>query len=184
MNRSLFIFWGIFFLGLAACAGDRPDATSAGEASSSADSAAVVPTTVPDTTADASTETTPADTLTLLEKRRWIINGITFEGAKFELSKEVDAFLTFTDGRVGGSTGCNNLSGTYQAGNDNSLQIGQLATTKKMCPSLMQQERRILELLQGATSFAPLSRRFLEIESTKGKITALTDDLMDLDNQQ
>ena len=184
MNRSLFIFWGIFFLGLAACAGDRPDANSAGEASSSADSAAIVRTTAPDTTADTSTDTTPADSLTLLEKRRWVINTITFEGAKFELSKDVEAFLTFANGRVEGSTGCNNFNGTYQAGADNSLQIGTLATTKKMCPSLMVQERRIQELLQNATRFVPLSRRFLEIESTKGKITALTDDLMDLDNQQ
>lgn len=58
------------------------------------------------------------------------------------------ARLTFVaDGKLAGNASCNQLSGSYTL-TGNTLNIGQVATTKKLCfPALMEQETRFLEAL-------------------------------------
>ena len=54
------------------------------------------------------------------------------------------------DGRVSGSAGCNNYSGTYTA-SGTSLRFGPAATTRKMCAQpegVMEQERQFLQALE------------------------------------
>jgi len=41
--------------------------------------------------------------------------------------------LTFADGQVGGTSGCNQYFGSYEAGDDGSLKIGQLGGTEMAC---------------------------------------------------
>ncbi|MFM7427354.1 MAG: META domain-containing protein [Elainella sp.] len=61
--------------------------------------------------------------------------------------------LEFADGQVGGSGGCNRFRGGYETTNQ-SLSIGPLASTFKACEqSIMTQEMRYLQALQGAQSY-------------------------------
>jgi heat shock protein HslJ len=58
------------------------------------------------------------------------------------------------DGRVTGTTGCNDLSGPYMT-NDARISIGPLVVTERACltPDLMRQERELLEGLETAATY-------------------------------
>jgi heat shock protein HslJ len=84
------------------------------------------------------------------------------------------ATLAFgTDGRVTGTTGCNNLTGPYSAAGGK-LTIGPLATTRRACLSdaANAQEQAIVATLNGAVGYERTSDR-LRITSADGK-TVLT----------
>ena len=57
------------------------------------------------------------------------------------------------DGRVSGSAGCNDYSGSYQA-NGAEISIGQVMATQKMCidPDIMSQEQLFLRAIQAGTT--------------------------------
>ena len=58
------------------------------------------------------------------------------------------------DGRISGSTGCNNFSGSYTQ-NATGLKIGALATTRRACvPALMNQEMAFLKIMQDVTGWS------------------------------
>jgi heat shock protein HslJ len=78
----------------------------------------------------------------------WILRGI----AGVEPAGE--STLTFEDGGVGGSTGCNSFRGDY-AVDGSSLVFSPLAATKRACadPALTDQETAVLEALAGVTSW-------------------------------
>ena len=54
-----------------------------------------------------------------------------------DVTAEGDSFtLTFTDeGRISGKGSCNRLMGDYIAGADGKLEIGQLGSTRMLCPN-------------------------------------------------
>ncbi len=59
------------------------------------------------------------------------------------------------DNRVGGNSGCNTFSGTYESG-DGKLTIGPLASTMMACPEpagVMEQEAQYLAALQKAATY-------------------------------
>jgi heat shock protein HslJ len=59
--------------------------------------------------------------------------------------------LTFQDGQVSASAGCNSMGGPYRIEGDR-LVAGQLMTTEMACdPALMEQDRWVADLLGGAT---------------------------------
>ena len=62
--------------------------------------------------------------------------------------------ILFTEaGRVSGNAGCNDFKGNYRV-EDNRIQIGPLATTRKMCKkSVMDVERDVLRGLEEAVTF-------------------------------
>lgn len=64
-------------------------------------------------------------------------------------------FVTFTaDGKVSGSSGCNNFNGTY-TNVDHRIKINALASTRKACtPALDMQEGRFLSTFQNVTNWA------------------------------
>jgi heat shock protein HslJ len=63
--------------------------------------------------------------------------------------------ITFKDGKVSGSGGCNSFHGPFKV-DGNALSIGPLATTRKLCPAedVMAQEREFIAALQTATTWA------------------------------
>ncbi|NLX49306.1 MAG: META domain-containing protein [Methanospirillum sp.] len=64
-------------------------------------------------------------------------------------------FLSFgTDGRLGGTAGCNSFGADYRAGNGR-LSVGPVVTTLMYCeaPGVMDQEARVLSLLSLAEEF-------------------------------
>lgn len=61
--------------------------------------------------------------------------------------------LQFSDDRVAGMASCNNYQGTVKWLSQTTVQVGGLATTRKLCrPEVMSQERRFLKALQSAQS--------------------------------
>jgi heat shock protein HslJ len=68
-----------------------------------------------------------------------------------------EAYIRFdgAESRVGGSTGCNQFGGTYEAAGD-SLRFGQLIMTRMACleGDLMQQEQRFQQLVSEVDRFA------------------------------
>lgn len=65
------------------------------------------------------------------------------------------ATLTFTDGTVGGNTGCNDFTGSYQL-DGSSLTIAQpMAATTRACQgSVMDQETAVFDALAATTAFS------------------------------
>jgi heat shock protein HslJ len=62
--------------------------------------------------------------------------------------------MSFKDGKVSGSAGCNNFHGTY-ATEGSKLQLGPLGTTRRACEEpLMTQEREFLAALASATTWS------------------------------
>jgi putative lipoprotein len=89
---------------------------------------------------DASTTIRP----TRLEGTAWLLEDLTGRGVMDILQSTV---RFETGGRVGGMAGCNQFTGSYTVRGD-SLHLGPLAATQKMCPeSVMDQESRFLDLL-------------------------------------
>ncbi len=61
------------------------------------------------------------------------------------------------DGQLSGHASCNRFSGGYEL-KDGVISIGELATTRKMCPrALMEQEQRFLAALKRAHSWKEFS---------------------------
>lgn len=71
----------------------------------------------------------------------------------------LDTHLTATfgaDGTINGSAGCNNFMGSYTSDGVGAIQIGPLATTRKMCPvpeGIMEQEAQYLAALESAATY-------------------------------
>lgn len=67
------------------------------------------------------------------------------------------AFLAFTPGQVNhvsGSTGCNNLTGTFELSGTHSIQFSPLGTTRMMCPpDGNNKEERLLKALKEANNY-------------------------------
>jgi heat shock protein HslJ len=87
-----------------------------------------------------------------------VVQGVTSLTAQFA-----------ADGSLSGFGGCNNYSGTYQAGTDGTMKIGPLATTAMACAEGMDQETAFLNALQTASSFSFSSQGQLQIKYVAGK---------------
>jgi heat shock protein HslJ len=87
-----------------------------------------------------------------------VVQGVTSLTAQFA-----------ADGTLTGFGGCNNYSGTYQAGTDGTMQIGALATTQMACAEGMDQETAYLNALQTASSFSFTGQGQLQIKYVAGK---------------
>lgn len=77
-------------------------------------------------------------------------------------------------GRVSGSTGCNNYSGTYSV-EGSKIEMGALKVTKRGCvPSLEMQQQRFVIILQKVSSWTIDSQGRLVLQAEDGRtITAL-----------
>jgi heat shock protein HslJ/uncharacterized lipoprotein YbaY len=80
-------------------------------------------------------------------------------------------------GELGGSTGCNNFSGTYTSDGAGSIEIGQLAATMMACmepEGLMEQEMAILAALAASTVYRVDGSR-LEMRDANGAMQILAE---------
>ncbi len=68
-----------------------------------------------------------------------------------KITSNVEISFNEKDHTVSGFSGCNRFSGTYKVAAE-SLSLGPLATTRKMCPN-MQEENAVLEALQQVDSY-------------------------------
>jgi heat shock protein HslJ len=82
--------------------------------------------------------------------------------------------ITFMeDGRVGGSSGCNQYTGTYAIEGGHSLSFGPLAGTRKMCPPpLMDLEKLTLQTLEAVEGVYVRGGSTLELFGADEKLLA------------
>jgi heat shock protein HslJ len=82
-----------------------------------------------------------------------------------------DTTLTaeFSDGKVGGSSGCNTYGGSYEVSGEK-LTVDEVAWTLMACfpEGVMEQEQRFMELLTNAQTFTVSTDR-LEITASDGR---------------
>jgi len=83
-------------------------------------------------------------------------------------SKELHMILKGED-RVGGYAGCNQFTGSVTVTGDG-LSFGPIASTRRMCPEVMQQEGDFLQALENAHRFS-ISGEDLAIENANGEVT-------------
>ncbi len=72
------------------------------------------------------------------------------------------------DGRVTGSSGCNQFMGPFNAG-VSSIDIGPLAMTRKACPQGMEQEQALTAALEAATTWKIIGEH-LELFDDEGQV--------------
>jgi heat shock protein HslJ len=87
-----------------------------------------------------------------------VVQGVTSLTAQFA-----------ADGTLSGFGGCNNFSGTYQAGTDGKLTVGPLATTAMACAQGSDQETAYLTALQAANSLSFTPQGQLQVKYMAGK---------------
>jgi heat shock protein HslJ len=89
---------------------------------------------------------------TVLQASYWML--LSLQDQQFEDNPEArTAFIRFEEGRddLRGFTGCNRISGKYQASNG-SLMLSNLSTTRVMCP-IIEQENMLMAILEKADSY-------------------------------
>ena len=76
----------------------------------------------------------------------------TLAGSEWGFGDESERFVGFrADGRLQGSGGCNSFFGQYSRSGD-TIQIGPLASTKKMCaPDIMKGEQALMQALSSSS---------------------------------
>ncbi|MCF8383255.1 MAG: META domain-containing protein [Chlorobium sp.] len=82
--------------------------------------------------------------------------------ASFFAGQKMDAHLILhSGGRLGGSTGCNNVNGVYNR-NAGKLSFTSLGTTRMACsPNIMEQERRFLGAMRSTAAYEISGRRLI-----------------------
>lgn len=96
----------------------------------------------------------------------WLVNTIQDKAVIANSSAQ----LSFhPENKLSGSASCNNISSNYSVQN-NSLTIGAIATTRKMCaPALMEQESHLLQALSKVKRFQ-LNNGKLSLYNQQGTI--------------
>lgn len=86
----------------------------------------------------------------LITGHKWVVDDI----AGRDLAEKSRATVQFlTDGSVLGTGGCNRYKGNWSLSGE-TLEVEKLAVTRKACPpALMDQEHRVLDLLESARAF-------------------------------
>lgn len=101
-----------------------------------------------------------------LTGEEWVIEDIAGTGV-IDNSHATLSFLA--DGRLAGSATCNRLIGSYEA-HGQKLSIKPLGTTMMACPeALMNQERKLVELLPAVMSYRIDGTGALVLETTSGQ---------------
>ena len=73
------------------------------------------------------------------------------------------------EGQVGGYAGCNQFTGSVTVSGDG-LSFGPIASTRRMCADVMQQEDAFLQALENAARFG-ISGEDLFVEDANGAVT-------------
>ncbi len=91
-------------------------------------------------------------------------------GSEWALRDKPERFIHFhADGKVSGSSGCNNFAGAYEQ-NDHKLVFGPLAGTRKMCMGkIMEKEALFLKALAHTASMKR-TKRNLTLHDRKGRL--------------
>jgi heat shock protein HslJ len=123
--------------------------------------------------AEVSTELTGTLSLATLEGVEWVL-------AMFDRSEpapaEPEVTLVFSDGRIGGSSGCNRyFAGVVPGELPGDLAVGQIGSTRMACPDeVMRLEEFYLDALAGATKFGFVTGRLVVTYRVDDAIDSMT----------
>jgi uncharacterized lipoprotein YbaY/heat shock protein HslJ/uncharacterized lipoprotein NlpE involved in copper resistance len=121
-----------------------------------------------------STTAPPEDTRAAspLENTHWTLTRLGDSDVNAQAAQREPHFVLHSaTQRVSGAAGCNQLLGGYRLEEDTRLTFGTVATSRMMCPSGMDVERRFLTAL-AATRTARVRGRTLELLDAKGRSLA------------
>ena len=108
-----------------------------------------------------------------LDATSWRLESYAENGGDMvDVLPETVVTLDFQATQLSGSAGCNNYSGPYQP-SGSKIEIGPLATTRKMCNEprgIMEQESAYLAALEAAAAY-DLSANKLEIKDDGGDVS-------------
>ena len=94
--------------------------------------------------------TLPAASPVSIDGTQWSIESV----GGIAIVGDTPPLVTFSGGRVAGSSGCNRFSGNYDL-NASAITFGPIAATKMACPgAVMAQEARLFSLLTGTLGMA------------------------------
>lgn len=115
---------------------------------------------------DQTLEGCAGDSRKLLVGREWVVTNISGES----VAENAQPTLEFTeDGKLYGHAGCNRYSGHYQLTGEG-LSVGPLISTKMACAKpLMQQENRLLGVLQSVKRFEVDKSGALRVRGDEGQ---------------
>ncbi len=110
------------------------------------------------------------DTAARLPGDEWRIEDIAGRGV---IDNSPASLVFLPDGQLAGNASCNRLIGSYEADGD-ALTLNLAGTTMMLCPdALMEQERRLLDLLANVKAYGIDDTDALILETSDGKtITA------------
>ncbi len=105
-----------------------------------------------------------------LTDTKWKLNGMLINDGIVNDTAFENAFIEFTqDGKVSGNALCNNFFGEFTE-SENSLEIGTLGSTKKMCPEEVNSyETQILADLQNVSEYE-ISRNSLTLSNSDDSV--------------
>lgn len=107
-----------------------------------------------------------------LENTSWQATGINNgRGGVVSSASTMRVIALFADGKVSGSTGCNNYSASYEI-SDSQITIGPAMTTRKQCAEpegIMAQEQEYLQALAAVMQFK-LTEDRLELRDSNGSL--------------
>ncbi|MEM6769151.1 MAG: META domain-containing protein [Bacteroidota bacterium] len=85
------------------------------------------------------------------------------------------AFIAMRDGEIGGHTGCNAFGGEW-TGSTSKMDVPGVMSTKMFCNDVADQERLILDLLNGTVSCATADGKTLIISAGQRKLKLTRND--------
>lgn len=106
----------------------------------------------------------------LITGREWSLFEIQGKKLKFDKSSIQPNLLLDENGKVRGTTGCNQYHGAYTTPGEMTLRFGPMATTKMFCSELMDLETAFLEVFQQCDNYT-ISGDTLSLN--KGKMAPL-----------
>jgi heat shock protein HslJ len=113
-----------------------------------------------------------AESSLTLENTSWQATGINNgRGGVVSSATTTQVIAMFADGKVSGSSGCNNYSASYEISNS-LITIGPVMTSRQQCAEpegIMAQEQEFLQALAAATHYTLTADR-LELRDSKGSL--------------
>lgn len=85
------------------------------------------------------------------------------------------AFIAIRDGQIGGNTGCNSFGGEW-TGSTSKMDVPGVMATKMFCDEVADQERLILNMLNGSVSCTTNDGQNLTISDGKSKLVLTRND--------
>ena len=109
-----------------------------------------------------------------IEGKQWTLSKYTYEDRPERPVEDNPILLNIQGSELTGNGGCNDIRGQIVLREDGAVNISGIASTKKLCRGLMTQEKRIIQLLEGAETYK-VNLVFLELTGPEGQLTFRND---------